>query len=170
MAAQENGSATNHLSSGDGLSKDILLVSIPVAQDEAWVSRIKKSHPGLQVRWFHRQTEEALPPDELVVGATLVCTYKRLDASLLESVRYIQLTSAGADLWTKHPTYQRKEVIFCTSNGIHPPQIAEWVTGTYLLMHRHFLDYARHQEEQVWAKSPEYLRKYAVNDSVGKRM
>ncbi|KAK3933592.1 putative 2-hydroxyacid dehydrogenase [Diplogelasinospora grovesii] len=55
-------------------------------------------------------------------------------AHLMPKVRYVQLTSAGV--------YKNKDVVFYTTNGVHPPQIAEWVFSTYLIMTHRLLDYA----------------------------
>ncbi len=41
-------------------------------------------------------------------------------AELMSKVRYVQLSSAGADRWPGHPVYENKDVVFCTSNGCHP--------------------------------------------------
>lgn len=59
-------------------------------------------------------------PAETWNGVTLLCTFVPPPSHLLGSVRFVQLTSAGADMWPGHATYEDEKVSFCTSNGIHP--------------------------------------------------
>ena len=45
---------------------------------------------------------------------------------------FVQLSSAGANFLPKMPLFAETEVPFCTANGVHGPQISEWVVATYL--------------------------------------
>lgn len=59
-------------------------------------------------------------PSEVWDGLTMLLTHSPPPAELLSKVRFVQLTSAGADAWAGHDTYKKDEVMFCTTNGIHP--------------------------------------------------
>ncbi|KAK4164674.1 hypothetical protein QBC43DRAFT_317313 [Cladorrhinum sp. PSN259] len=152
---------------------DILLMAVPLPRDDKWIAKIAANHPGIkEIRWVQREWK--VPPDPLpqdaLDGVTLLCTGMPIDAEqsrLLKNVRYVQLLSAGADIWIGNPLYQNQDVTFCTSNGTHPPQIAEWVIGTWLMMSHHFLTYAEEQKKAKWSYS---FTSLPVQDSPGLRM
>lgn len=39
------------------------------------------------------------------------------DPEHMPKLRFVQLTSAGSDLWANHPKYLNKNVVFCTTSG-----------------------------------------------------
>ncbi|KAK3994343.1 putative 2-hydroxyacid dehydrogenase [Cladorrhinum sp. PSN332] len=153
-------------------SNDILLMAVPLPRDDKWIAKIETQYPGIkEVRWAQREwkiSPDPLPEDVLD-GVTLLCTGMPIGAEqvgLLQKVRYVQLLSAGADRWISNPLYQNPDVTFCTSNGTHPPQIAEWVIGTWLMMGHHFLAYAEEQKKAKWSR----LTELQIQDSPGLRM
>lgn len=58
-------------------------------------------------------------------------------------LRYVQLQSAGANHVLEHRLFhpsegeRRKAPVLCTANGVHGPQISEWVVSTYLAVNHH---------------------------------
>ena len=157
------------MTSAGALSHDILLVYLPTDPDAEWMAKIEAKYPGLKVRWRVRPTPAELILDSAVWEGVTICVTGSLPhpADLMKSVRYVQLSSAGADRWISpvHPKYQDPGTIFCTANGAHPPQIAEWVIGTYLMMSHRILDYYANQREAVWRKTL-----YDIEDAPGKRV
>ncbi|KAK3376091.1 hypothetical protein B0T24DRAFT_648186 [Lasiosphaeria ovina] len=131
------------------LSKDVFLMDLPVPPDQAWIDRLEARYPGFRVRWVSKAWEFTAGPftPGQFEGITMMCSFIPQPAELLPNISYIQLTSAGADKWLSHPLYQDPNITFCTSNGTHPPQIAEWVIGSWLMMGHHFLDYANQQRQ-----------------------
>lgn len=111
---------------GDGagsLSNDIVLLFMPFPERPEWTDRIFKRY-GLRVRWVNsiREDKSVISAAELgpeFDGVTLLCTYMPPPAELIPKVRFVQLTSAGADKWLSHPKYQEKSTVFCTSNGVN---------------------------------------------------
>ncbi len=106
-----------------GLSEDILLVNIPIPPNEEWIAKIEATYPGLKVRWSQRHpllTKDKGIPPELWDGVTIVVCSATPPAHLMSKVRYVQLSSAGADRWLEHEVYKDKNVVFCTANGCHP--------------------------------------------------
>ncbi|KAH7020326.1 putative 2-hydroxyacid dehydrogenase [Ilyonectria destructans] len=139
------------------LSKDKLLLFFPKEPNPEWISNIRAKYPGLQVNWASSVKEDGQPVDvkELPVeyweGITLLFVdWSPPPAHLLSNVRFVQLASAGADLWHNHPTYLNKDIIFSNASGVYTLQIAEWVIGTWLMSQRHFLRYQKQMDEQVW--------------------
>ncbi|KAI0124192.1 D-isomer specific 2-hydroxyacid dehydrogenase [Xylariales sp. AK1849] len=154
------------------LGKDKMLVFIPEDPHHEWISKIKSTYPGFEIRWVNSiKPDGSLTAyeeldDEVWDGLTILVAYVPPPAKLLSKVRFVQLTSAGADKWTQHDTYKDDKVIFCTTNGIHPPQIAEWVIGAWLSHQHHFSRYEQQMKRGFW--EPLYTSR--VEDSTGARM
>lgn len=108
------------------LSKDKLLLFFPKEPNPEWISNIRAKYPGLQVNWASSVKEDGQPVDvkELPVeyweGITLLFVdWSPPPAHLLSNVRFVQLASAGADLWHNHPTYLNKDIIFSNASGVY---------------------------------------------------
>ncbi|KAI1331264.1 D-isomer specific 2-hydroxyacid dehydrogenase [Xylariaceae sp. FL0255] len=109
------------------LSKNVLMIWIPEPPREKVVSDLKSQFPDLEIRWLNswdhgkQQRRDATETDEqLWDGVTMLLTsWVPPPAHLLTSVRFVQLSSAGADKWAHHAVYKNQKVIFCTANGIH---------------------------------------------------
>ncbi|ROW02540.1 hypothetical protein VMCG_06152 [Cytospora schulzeri] len=84
----------------------------------------------------------------------------------LEILYENSLPSAGVDKWLRHETYMDEDVVFCTGNGCHPPQIAEWVIGSWLSFQHHFARYHEQMKVGYW----EPMFKSTVKDYAGARM
>lgn len=82
---------------------------------------------------------------------------------LVPKLRFVQLSSAGSDLWVNHPKYVDKDVVFCTTSGSNAPQIAEWVVGAWLRFQHSFPKYEQLQAQGAW----EPALAGTVEDSVG---
>lgn len=59
-------------------------------------------------------------PEHVLQGVTMMCLYPPPRPEVMKDVRFVQLASAGSDLWAKHPKYLDKEVAFCSASGVHP--------------------------------------------------
>ncbi|KAI1470498.1 uncharacterized protein F4812DRAFT_417834 [Daldinia caldariorum] len=158
------------------LSKDILLVfyTLPERKEriKEWMEHITNRFKGLKVRWV-----SAINPDHTIVkptdlasdiwdGVTMLSTSTPPPAELIPNVRFVHVNSAGVDKWLNHPTYQNGNVLFSTSNGIHAPQIAEWVIGAWLSHQHIFMHYLSNMKTGTW----EAPFAAAVNDSTGQRI
>ncbi|KAL2151724.1 hypothetical protein VTH82DRAFT_6822 [Thermothelomyces myriococcoides] len=150
-----------------GLSNEVLLVCVPFPAEEQWIANLKASHPGLEIRWVVRPLSAGAEPlsKETYENVSLLLTLKPHPAELLPKLRFVQLISAGADVWLDHNLYKNPEITFCTANGAHAPQIAEWVIGTWLMATHHFLAYHDMQKEKRFTPTPLF-----AHDSSGLRI
>ncbi|KAK1498932.1 D-isomer specific 2-hydroxyacid dehydrogenase [Colletotrichum cuscutae] len=154
------------------LAGDKLLVFLSAPEDTKWTGRISQRFPGLKVCWESNLRPGGgflLPdelPDEVWEDVTIFMAFNPPSAHRLSKVRFVQLTSAGADRWLDHDVYKDPKVSFCTTNGCHPPQIAEWVIGSWLAHQHHFQRYHNHMKEGFWEGPMEV----DFEDSVGLRM
>lgn len=103
------------------LADDILVIFFPTPPMEERLSQIRARFPGLQIRWVVRDLyTQNMPTAEDLTGATILCTSLPPPDDLVKTVRFVQLTSAGADRWVERETYKNQNVVFCTASGTHP--------------------------------------------------
>lgn len=115
----------------DGVSKlshDVLLLQIPQEPDLKWIAHVEARFPGLKVNWQHLHWKPGEKLDDASIalapetweGVTMACLFLPHPPDVLGNIRYVQLTSAGADKWIQHDSYKNPKVTFCTANGVHP--------------------------------------------------
>ncbi|KAI0161811.1 hypothetical protein GGR52DRAFT_576110 [Hypoxylon sp. FL1284] len=137
------------------LSNDILLLFLPFPERPEWTERLSKRH-DLRIRWVNTIKGDGSFADttdlgpEIWADVTLLCSFIPPPVELTPKVRFVHLPSAGADRWPGHPMYEDKNIPFCTTNGIHAPQIAEWVIGAWLSHQHHFPKYQEHMKTGFW--------------------
>ncbi|EXJ88353.1 hypothetical protein A1O1_05283 [Capronia coronata CBS 617.96] len=154
-----------------GLSQDTILVLMPCDPIKDFTDRLEAKFPGVTIRWQNTKVASGLlmtkdMPAELFDGVTIVCAFQIPDASLVPKLRFVQLTSAGADQCAENAHYKNPDIPFCTSNGAHPPQIAEWVIGSWLSHQHQFPKFRDYMKDGYW--EPPYQTR--VQDSPGLRM
>ncbi|KAF4978486.1 hypothetical protein FZEAL_5132 [Fusarium zealandicum] len=154
------------------LKDDVLLVYLPTPAPQSFLDAVHAKHPELEVRWYEAPVAnfQLMGLENLPAGAwdgvTLVCTYHIPDIELVPNVRFFQSASAGLDMWADYPKYLDPDVLVCNSGGCQPPQIAEWVIGTYLSHEHRFQVYAEQQKEELWRPRIEL----GMQVSTGRRM
>lgn len=102
----------------------LLLIPKEVPQDA--IERIESLFPDLEVAFGSDS------PD-LFKDVTIVLTlFKFPSIEEAPKLQLGQLVSAGANAILDQPIFTDTETPWCTSSGVHGPQISEWVIGTYL--------------------------------------
>lgn len=102
---------------------DILLVFYVGDPSAEFIAKLEGRYPGLKVRWLNVMTEDgqirtALDfPAESFEGVTMLFAYHPVPAHLVPKLRFVQLTSAGSDLWASHEKFLDRKTIFCTTSG-----------------------------------------------------
>ncbi|KAK1139124.1 hypothetical protein N8T08_001244 [Aspergillus melleus] len=153
-------------------TQDVLLILMPWTPDPSWVSSLEHVSPGIQVHSYktdHGTTE--VPdeiPSEIWSKVTVLLTWKAFPTKeLAPKLQYVQLLSAGCNHLPGVPLFEDTDVAFCTSNGVHPPQIAEWVFSTFLAFQHHLPE---HLENQKLGKWVDPLSDEDTEDAVGLRV
>lgn len=101
-------------SSDNGLPEDV-------------VKRIRSRFPDLEI-----VLATDLPAQ--YQDATIIMTntqFPNIDQAL--KLQLVQVTAAGANRPVALPIFKDTKIPFCTANGVHTPQIPEWVIGTFLM-------------------------------------
>ncbi|RKU40514.1 hypothetical protein DL546_000682 [Coniochaeta pulveracea] len=134
------------------------------------IERLKSQFSGLKIE--HRRAEWATKTlddwaDEDWKDITILLTGNTFPANkeVAPKLQYVQLQSAGANMLLKHPLFTDSNVEFCTANGVHGPQIAEWVITTFLAFQHFIPRYLDNQREGKWVRILE-----GVHDAVGQRV
>jgi hypothetical protein len=102
--------------------KLLLLAPWPLEQDE--LDNIAKRFPGLEivyklVAWSVKSPSQYVNSQEWQ-DVTILLTGSALPAPQdAPKLRYVQLSSAGANNIVKNPLFTDTDVSFCTANGVH---------------------------------------------------
>jgi phosphoglycerate dehydrogenase-like enzyme len=88
------------------------------------------------------------------------------DPSYTPDVKFIQFSSAGINHVAKSPYYTDSKIPLLSANGVHGPQIAEWVVMMDLVHHHKYIPLYEQQREKKW------LQKTGMGtvDRVGRRV
>ncbi|KAK3991071.1 hypothetical protein QBC44DRAFT_349473 [Cladorrhinum sp. PSN332] len=131
-------------------------------------NRTLKGHKLLMVTaYVQPEWDQGHPPfpDEEWKDVTLLLTFTVLPTpEQAPNLQFVQLMSAGANHVLEAPIFKNTDVKFCTANGVHGPQISEWIIGTYLAFQHRFPQYQLKQATQTWDRSDLLL----IDDSTSK--
>lgn len=108
-----------------------------------------------------------LPYADAIKRATYLATLDWLPApSLAHRLKFIQFASAGINHVAKHPIYTDTKIPLCSANGVHGPQIAEWVVMMDLVHSHNYVNLYEQQRRKEWNQRTGM----SVRDNVGRRV
>ncbi|KAK0715957.1 oxidoreductase-like protein [Lasiosphaeris hirsuta] len=154
--------------SGSGVQGHKLAVIMPLIPEPSFFDDLKSEFPDLEIivhklEWG--QTAAPFPASEWA-DVTIILTFNTLptpeEAPKLE---YVQLLSAGANHILDNPLFKDTDITFCTANGVHGPQISEWIISTYLAFEHHLPDFLDRQKEARWDRGESLSN---IEDAVSK--
>ncbi|KKA27607.1 hypothetical protein TD95_001710 [Thielaviopsis punctulata] len=154
------------------LSNDVLMLLLPSAPPAAWISALEAKYPGFRIRFESTQNADRTvrPMTEIPAaswdGVTMLMTYIPPPPGVAPNVRFVQLLSAGSDMWKNNELYLNKDVVFCNASGVQPAQIAEWVIGSLLSAQHKFSRYQAYMKEGYW----EHNYEMDLDDCYGSRI
>ncbi|CAK7563637.1 MAG: hypothetical protein SEPTF4163_001507 [Sporothrix epigloea] len=142
-----------------GSDGDVLLIATPWKPSQAWIDRIEAKFPNLRViyrvlHWGAKLAAGALSADEWRSVTVLLTSGLSLpEPAEAPRLRYVQLISAGANVVLKRPLFTETDIIFATANGVHGPQISEWIIATFLAFNHKIPSYLEQQKQATWKRS-----------------
>ncbi|KAL5418261.1 hypothetical protein PMIN04_007418 [Paraphaeosphaeria minitans] len=161
---------------GSGL---VLLAVLPLPENAAkdTIAEIKEEFPDLEYHYLFQKLEikKNSPPDghvdvpaDLLKRVNVLVTLSWLPAkeSDVPKIKFIQFISAGTNHVAKHPIYTDTKIPLCSANGVHGPQIAEWVVMMDLIHNHNYIDLYKKQEKKEW-KHKELSSRDNVGRTVG---
>ncbi|KAH7399289.1 hypothetical protein BKA66DRAFT_160330 [Pyrenochaeta sp. MPI-SDFR-AT-0127] len=155
--------------------KELVLCTLPWPEEGAkrGIEELKKEFDNVEVQYFHSKFENGKSfdldvPEDLLNRASYLATLFWLPASpsSLSNVNLIQFFSAGTNHIAKHPIYTDSTIPLCSANGVHGPQIAEWVIMMDLVHSHSYVKLWELQKKKEWKQSVGMQ----VSDRVGKRV
>ncbi|KAK7749086.1 hypothetical protein SLS62_008481 [Diatrype stigma] len=165
--------SASRFSPNKDLTGEKLVFLTPFAIPVEWIAGARRAYPGLEVearRFNPWAPGNGSPPDDVDwARVTILVTGPSLPTpQAAPRLRLVQLQSAGANYALDKPLFKEKGVVFCTANGVHGPQIAEWVIATYLTFQHRLLHYYEKQKEGYWDRDTHDLDTVdAVSQRVG---
>ncbi|KAF4835142.1 D-2-hydroxyacid dehydrogenase [Colletotrichum tropicale] len=114
-----------------------LLILSQFKPDEDFYAKLHSQFPDLKVVYHELGFPEKKPGSTFDESewkdVTILLTGSALpDPEQAPKLQYVQLQSAGANHILKHPLFTDTDAVFATANGVHGPQISEWIISTYL--------------------------------------
>lgn len=135
------------------LSGHKLLILLPIDVPPTYLSSLVTAFPDLTVTCRSQAWFSNTPPipDSAWADITLLLSYNTFPLpSQAPHLQYVQLQSAGAEHVVSHPLFLSSSVRFCTANGVHGPQISEWIISTYLASTHQLPRFLSQQANGVW--------------------
>ncbi|KAK6225230.1 hypothetical protein QIS74_01277 [Colletotrichum tabaci] len=157
---------------GLGDRSEVLLVLMPWDLPDDLVQDLKTTSPGIQVITYRVGFYDKAPPVEIPQATwdrvTALFTWMAFPTpEQAPGLQYVQLLAAGCNHVSDMPIFHGTDVVFCTANGVHPPQISEWVIATFLSFQHHLYEHWENQKRRTWVM-PEHDED--TQDAVGLRM
>ncbi|KAE8367970.1 D-isomer specific 2-hydroxyacid dehydrogenase [Aspergillus caelatus] len=151
---------------------EVLLSIAPWDLPVSFLESLPTISPGIRVITYKRDMQDTeMPPDisqETWNSITILLTWNYVPTKeQVPNLRYVQLHTAGCNHIADTTLFKDSDVSFCTANGVHPPQIAEWVIATFLGFQHHLFEHWDNQKRETWAL-PESDED--TEDAVGLRM
>ncbi|KAI8178041.1 D-2-hydroxyacid dehydrogenase [Colletotrichum sp. SAR 10_65] len=114
-----------------------LLILSQFKPDDDFYAKLHSQFPDLKVVYHELGFPEKKPGSTFDESewkdVTILLTGSALpDPEQAPKLQYVQLQSAGANHILKHPLFTDTDAVFATANGVHGPQISEWIISTYL--------------------------------------
>lgn len=66
------------------------------------------------------------------------------------NLKFIQFISAGVNHIAHHPIYTDSKIPLLSANGVHGPQIAEWVVMMFLIHNHKYVSLYEQQKQRLW--------------------
>ncbi|KAF4121431.1 Phosphoglycerate dehydrogenase or related dehydrogenase [Geosmithia morbida] len=150
-----------------------LLLLVPFEIPQSWIDHLNSRFPHLSVvskvtDFQHQDPDDALPEGVKWEDVTVLVTGSTIPhIGQAPRLKVVQLLSAGSNHVLGRPLFQDDpKVALCTANGVHGPQIAEWIITTYLLHQHNIAHYLDLQKQQTWAPG-DHLPQDTVSSRVG---
>ncbi|KAH7408461.1 hypothetical protein DE146DRAFT_605802 [Phaeosphaeria sp. MPI-PUGE-AT-0046c] len=155
--------------------KELVLCTLPWPQEKAEksIAGLKEEFNDVEVDYYYTKFENGKMeptdiPEDVLARASYQATLFWLpdNAKAIPKVKLIQFFSAGTNHVSQHPIYTDSKIPLCSANGVHGPQIAEWVIMMDLVHSHQFPKLYDLQKQKIW-KQKEGME---VSDRVGKRV
>ncbi|KAL2126914.1 hypothetical protein VTI74DRAFT_11634 [Chaetomium olivicolor] len=165
-------------------SHTLLIISPFPSLPQTFLPSLSRKFPDLRVI-YHQQDWNSTPvpaveiPRDVWEDVTILLTFSTLPLpEEAPRLQYVQLMSAGVEHvygerlyreWARGGDVEEggRWRGFCTANGVHGPQISEWIISTYLAFEHRFPLYLQQQKEARWNRGNMLTMEDAVDKTIG---
>ena len=156
-------------------NKELVLAVLPwpAEQCKKGIEELENEFDHLEVRHYYSHFENGKVtvddiPEGLPAKASYIATLFWLPKTPedIPNAKLIQFFSAGTNHVAKHPIYVDSDIPLCSANGVHGPQIAEWVVMMDLVHSHNYTTLYDMQKKHEWNQRVGMN----VSDRVGKRV
>ncbi|RMZ66889.1 2-hydroxyacid dehydrogenase [Pyrenophora seminiperda CCB06] len=156
---------------GTTKEKELVLCTLPWPEESVAraIKGLKEAFDDVEVKYYcSNGNSESLVPEDVVGRASYMATLSWLPTSpkSIPCTKLIQFFSAGTNHVSNHPIYTDSKIPLCSANGVHGPQIAEWVIMMDLVHSHGYTKLYDNQKKKVWNQGDGSK----VSDRVGKRV
>lgn len=135
--------------------RQFLLVLVPFDSFDKDYAAFKKSHSEFEIKHYKDSNEADQKPtisDEDWKTATILITLFTFPQSKKQApnLKWIHLYSAGINQALNQPLFKSDDIVWTSGNGVHAPQISEWVFTTALAHFHQTPTMLKWQEVQEW--------------------
>uniref|UniRef100_L2FHD7 D-isomer specific 2-hydroxyacid dehydrogenase n=1 Tax=Colletotrichum fructicola (strain Nara gc5) TaxID=1213859 RepID=L2FHD7_COLFN len=147
-----------------------LLILSQFKPDDDYYAKLHSQFPDLKVVYHELGFPEKKPGSTFDESewkdVTILLTGSALpDPEQAPKLQYVQLQSAGANHILKHPLFTDTDAVFATANGVHGPQISEWIISTYLSFQHQLPKYIDNFREGKWSRGNEWVEDASKRDN-----
>ncbi|KAK6336432.1 hypothetical protein TWF696_001987 [Orbilia brochopaga] len=170
---------TKEILGRDLTAKDHVLIAATWDPPTAWMERIRNEHPGIRVTYYHIKMDRQKVfmtggkhvPDELFADVTIFVTMNYLpEPAIAPKLEIVSILSAGVDRLDHTPLWRDTDITITAANGVHGPQIAEWIMGHLLAHTHHFRLLEQWQRDHHWGNKGGSYTGRPVRDLVGQKI
>jgi phosphoglycerate dehydrogenase-like enzyme len=153
----------------------LIVCTLPWPEEMAarGIQALKEAFDDVEVKYFPSTFENGIAapmevPEDILQRASYLTTLFWLPSTpdAIPSTKLIQFFSAGTNHIAKHPIYTNSKIPLCSANGVHGPQIAEWVIMMDLVHSHSYTKLYDNQKKKHWDQRVGMN----VSDRVGKRV
>lgn len=126
--------------------KDSIYVMMPCTDGQK--QRLRTAAGDVPIR-FQDECGEGERQAAFAAATVILGEPKPETLAAAPQLRWIQMSWAGADLYTKAASMPPQVMVSCAS-GVYGGTIAEYIFGTVLSLYRHLPQYVLQQRERVW--------------------
>jgi len=161
-------------SRGTSKEKELVLCTLPWPEERAarGMKALQEAFGDVDVKYYHSvhsngKSESLVVPEEILQRANYMATLFWLPSpKSIPNTKLIQFFSAGTNHVANHPVYTDSEIPLCSANGVHGPQIAEWVIMMDLVHSHSYTKLYDNQKKKIWDQGDGMN----VSDRVGKKV
>lgn len=146
---------------------EYILIATGEPKPEKIIQRLQDEHPNVEIEYCQCKSPKDVPAESFK-KCTVLVTFNVLPEdpkTQTPNLKFVHFYTAGINHIADKPIYKDSDVTLTTSNGIHGPQISEWIIMTMLVQSHNYNHWHDLQKQRKWDSKTK-----PVDDMVGQRI